>query len=92
MRSMTVLWPDGPRTVDESTIRTWASDAYFNEAHHHLCSACRQRTTVEHAYCNHDGDSIPMYDPPRKRPVTLEECADFLDDMGLVTFATYKET
>lgn len=88
MRTIRILYPER-RVVSEDTVRTWASDSYYNGADWYRCTHCGQRTTVENG-CAHAIDT-PVYDDGRVAPETVQECIDWLSDTGEVTFAIGKD-
>jgi len=85
-RTVKVLWPDGPRWVDENTIKTWAYDAWYDHADYYRCNRCGKDILEKVDDCVHDADCTPIYTDNTPCPLSLEDCMAFLEDIGLVTF------
>lgn len=86
---MKILYPDGPRQVDEETVLAWAWDSYANNADRLDCSQCGHDTRSDYdpTGCQHTGTATPVYFNPTPEPLTLEAAMDWLQDTGEATFA-----
>lgn len=86
-RYVTILYPDH-RQVSEDTIKLWTSDSYYNNADWYKCMVCDGDMIREDTGCNHmESHGTPMYlNDDIMEPITLEDCINWLEDMGEVTF------
>ena len=92
---VTVLWPDGPRSVPSSTIMDWAHDSWMNDSDCRRCHACGQEYAasdlrppeVPEGICIHDADWTPIYPEGVEEPKTLDAAIKWLADTGEATVA-----
>ena len=88
-----LLYPD-KRLITDQEIRSWAKDAWWNNADDYVCIDCRQfmstLSTVEDSSCEHI-NTDPFYDDEvnKNSPTDLYDCIDLLEDLGLATFRKF---
>ena len=71
--------------VDENTIKEWAHDSYWNNAELYRCIDCGKSTRIK-SDCDYDKYE-PVYSNGEEKPVTFEDCIEWLSETGEVTFA-----
>jgi hypothetical protein len=84
-RRVKIVYPER-RWVSAEQIKTWAHDSYHNNADWYRCCRCGGNSLTE-GDCAHEADCKPIYNDGRAEPITLEQCIEWLDSTGEVTFA-----
>lgn len=81
-----ILYPE-KRMVPVEKIITWASDGWFNSAPQYKCEACGQVGMPLTCECSEYSGCVAVWPEGETKPETLEDCIEFLSDLGVVTFA-----